>query len=61
MRWTVTVLGNRYISRLNGVPMIDYTNPRADFLDGTIALQLHSGGEGHMLLKDIWVRDLSRR
>jgi hypothetical protein len=57
----VTVLGNRYISRLNGVPMVDYTDPRADFLDGAIALQLHSGGEGHMLFKDIWVRDLSRR
>ncbi len=58
---TVTVLGNRYISRLNGVPMIDFTDPRADFLDGTIALQLHSGGEGHMLFKDIWLRDLTRR
>jgi hypothetical protein len=58
---TVTVLGNRYISRLNGVPMIDFTDPRAPFLDGTIALQLHSGGEGHMLFKDIWIRDLSKR
>ena len=58
---TVTVLGNRYISRLNGVLMIDYTDPRAPFLDGTIALQLHSGGEGHMLFKDIWVRDLTKR
>ena len=58
---TVTVLGNRYISRLNGVAMIDFTDPRADFLDGAIALQLHSGGEGHMLFKDIWIRDLTRR
>lgn len=58
---TVTVIGNRYISRLNGVPMIDFTDPRAPFLTGTIALQLHSGGAGHMLFKDIWVRDLSKR
>ena len=55
------VRGNRYISRLNGVPMIDFTDPQAPFLDGTIALQLHSGGEGHMQFKDVWIRDLSRR
>jgi hypothetical protein len=41
--------------------MIDFTDPRAPFLDGTIALQLHAGGEGHMLFKDIWIRDLSKR
>ncbi len=58
---TVTVIGNRYISRLNGVQLIDFTDPRAPFLDGTIALQLHSGGDGDMLFKDIWVRDLSAR
>jgi hypothetical protein len=57
----VTVKGNRYISRLNGVPMIDFTDPLAPFLTGTIALQLHSGGSGHMLFKDIWVRDLTGR
>ncbi len=57
---TVTVVGNRYTSRLNGVPMVDFTDPRAPFLQGTIALQLHSGGEGHMQFKDIWVRDLSK-
>jgi len=54
----VTVNGNRYISRLNGVQMIDFTDPRAPFLTGTIALQLHSGGEGHMQFRDIWVREL---
>ncbi len=54
----VTVNGNRYVSRLNGVPMIDFTDPRAPFLTGTIALQLHSGGEGHMQFRDIWVREL---
>jgi hypothetical protein len=58
---TVTIQGNRYISYLNGVQMIDFTDPRAPFIDGTIALQLHSGGAGHMLFKDIWVRDLSKR
>lgn len=54
----VTVNGNRYISRLNGVQMIDFTDPRAPFLTGTIALQLHSGGDGHMQFRDIWIREL---
>lgn len=54
----VTVNGNRYIARLNGVQMIDFTDPRAPFLTGTIALQLHSGGDGHMQFRDIWVREL---
>jgi len=57
---TVTVVGNRYTSRLNGVLMVDFTDPRARPREGSIALQLHSGGEGHMLFKDIWIRDLSR-
>lgn len=56
----VTVQGNRYTSRLNGVQMIDFTDPRAPFLEGTIALQLHSGGEGHMLFRDIWVREQTK-
>lgn len=54
----VTVNGNRYISRLNGVQMVDFTDPRAPFLTGTIALQLHSGGDGHMQFRDIWIREL---
>ena len=28
--------------------------------EGVIALQLHSGGEGRMRFKDLWIRDLSR-
>lgn len=58
---TVTVIGNRYISRLNGVDMVDFTDPRAPFLEGSIALQLHSGGEGNMVFRDIYVRDLSKK
>ncbi len=53
--------GNRYISRLNGVLMVDFTDPSPKSFDGPIALQLHSGGKGNMLFKDIWIRDLSKR
>ena len=57
----VIVEGNRYISRLNGVLMVDFTDPQPKSFDGHIALQLHSGGEGNMLFKDIYIRDLSKR
>lgn len=57
----VKVEGNRYVSRLNGVVMVDFTDPKPKARDGGIALQLHSGGDGNMKFKDIWIRDLSRR
>ena len=59
--YLVTVIGNRYISRLNGVLMVDFTDPKPKSFDGPIALQLHSGGEGDMQFKDIYIRDLSQR
>lgn len=59
--YLVKVVGNHYITRLNGVQMIDYTDPKPESDDGPIALQLHSGGHGNMRFKDIIIRDLSRR
>ena len=59
--YVLTVVGNRYTSRLNGVPMVDFTDPGPRSFDGGIALQLHSGGEGDMKFKDIWIRDLTTR
>lgn len=55
------VEGNRYVSYLNGVLMVDFTDPRPRSFDGYIALQLHSGGLGNMWFKDIYIRDLSKR
>ncbi|MDW8353800.1 MAG: DUF1080 domain-containing protein [Bryobacterales bacterium] len=55
------VEGNRYVSYLNGVLMVDFTDPNPKSFDGYIALQLHSGGEANMRFKDIYIRDLSRR
>jgi hypothetical protein len=59
--YQLKVEGNRYISRLNGVPMVDFTDPKPRSFDGPIALQLHSGGKGDMRFKDIMIRDLSKR
>ncbi|UCF39448.1 MAG: DUF1080 domain-containing protein, partial [Acidobacteriota bacterium] len=38
------VVGNHYVCYLNGIKVLDYTNPNPDALEGYIALQLHSGG-----------------
>jgi hypothetical protein len=59
--YLIEVVGNRYKSRLNGVPMVDFTDPKPSSFDGKIALQLHAGGSGNMQFKDLWIRDLSNR
>jgi hypothetical protein len=59
--YLLKVEGNRYVSRLNGVLMVDFTDPRPRSLDGAISLQLHSGGAGDMMFKDIYIRDLTKR
>ena len=59
--YVLEVRGNRYISRLNGVVMVDFTDPQPRSFDGTLALQLHSGGTGDMKFREIWVRDLTQR
>ncbi len=59
--YLLKVAGNRYISRLNGVLMVDFTDPAPRSFDGYIGLQLHSGGEGDMRFKDIQIRDLTVR
>ena len=59
--YLLKVEGNRYVARLNGVQMVDYTDPKPKGKDGGIALQLHSGGQGNMRFKDILIRDLSKR
>ena len=57
----VKVEGNRYVAVLNGVEMVDFTDPKPKSFDGHIALQLHAGGAGNMKFKDIYIRDLTKR
>jgi hypothetical protein len=59
--YLLKVEGNRYVARLNGVLMVDFTDPSPRSFDGGIALQLHSGGEGNMRFREIYIRDLSQR
>jgi hypothetical protein len=57
----VKVEGNHMVAILNGIEVLNFTDPTPKSSDGHIALQLHSGGEGNMRFKDIYVRDLSVR
>ena len=59
--YLLKVENNHYQARLNGVQMIDFTDPAPRSFDGGISLQLHSGGGGDMRFKDILIRDLSVR
>jgi hypothetical protein len=59
--YVLTVVGNHHRARLNGVQVIDFTDPLNEVDDGAIALQLHAGGEADMRFKDIFIRDLSVR
>lgn len=54
----IKVEGKHYIVFLNGIKVLDFTYPSPEATEGTIALQLHSGGEGRMRFKDIYVRRL---
>src|ERR1700686_5174638 len=55
------VENNHMAAILNGITIIDFTDPPPKSFDGSIALQLHSGGEGNMRFKDIYIRDMSVR
>ncbi len=59
--YLLKVEGNRYVARLNGVQILDFTDPKPNAFDGYIALQLHSGGRGDMMFRDILIRDLTKR
>ena len=57
----IKVEGNQTVVILNGIQVLDFTDPAPKSSDGYIALQLHSGGLGNMRFKDIIIRDLSVR
>lgn len=59
--YLLKVEGNHMVAILNGIAILDFTDPAPKSFDGYIALQLHSGGEGNMRFKDIYIRDLSGR
>ncbi len=54
----VLVRGPHVRTWVNGVPAVDYVDPTPKYMDGVIALQLHSGGEGRVRFKDIVIREI---
>ena len=44
-------------TNLNGVKIVDYTDPSQRFPDGVIALQIHTGGGVRMRWKDIGIKE----
>jgi hypothetical protein len=57
----VKVVANRVITRLNGVEMVDFTDPKPKNSDGVIGVQIHSGHPMKIRFKNIYIRDLTAR
>jgi len=53
----VSAHGNHIITWLNGVQIVDYTDPAPKFTEGVIGLQMHTGGGVKMLFKDIEIQE----
>jgi hypothetical protein len=53
----VSVQGSDITTRLNGVKVVDYTDPSPKFNQGVIALQIHTGGGVKMRWKDIEIKE----
>lgn len=56
----ISVSGNHYLTRLNGVQIVDYTDAAPKFTDGVIALQLHTGGGVKIRWKDLFIQESSQ-
>ena len=52
----VSVHGNRMITRLNGVEIVNYPDTAPKFTEGSVALQIHTGGGVKVRWKDIEIR-----
>jgi 3-keto-disaccharide hydrolase len=53
----VSVQSNHIVTQLNGVKVVDFTDPAPKFTDGVIGLQIHTGGGVKMRWKDIFIRE----
>jgi len=57
----ITEQGTHYVTVLNGVPCVDFTDPKPNFTEGVIGLQLHTGGGVKIQFKDIYLKLLGTR
>lgn len=52
----VSAHGNHIVTRLNGIEIVNYHDAAPKFTEGSIALQIHTGGGVKVLWKDIDIR-----
>jgi 3-keto-disaccharide hydrolase len=55
------VSGNHIVTFVNGKKIVDYSDPSPKYTSGVIALQLHSGGQGKIRFKDLYIREITVR
>jgi len=53
----VSAQGNHIVTQLNGVKIVEFSDPASKFTEGVIGLQIHTGGGVKMRWKDIFVQD----
>jgi hypothetical protein len=53
----VSVQGTHILTHLNGVSVVDYTDPSPKFTEGVIGLQIHTGGGVKMRWKDLYIHE----
>lgn len=53
-----SVYENQVVTFVNGVRAVNYEDPTPRYFDGVIALQLHSGGQGKIRFKDLYIREI---
>ena len=51
--------GNHFNTRLNGIQIVDFTDPAPRFTEGVIGLQLHTGGGVKIRFKDVYIQELA--
>ena len=59
-RLTIKAVGNNYKTWVNGIPAANWTNnsDKNTFEQGFFSLQIHAGGKGKILFKNIKVKEL---
>jgi hypothetical protein len=56
----ISAHGNHVVTRLNGVQIVDFTDPAPKFTEGVIGLQVHTGGGVRVRWKNIEIQDDSK-
>lgn len=62
-KWNVLEIsahGNRIVTHLNGVQIVDFSDPSPKYTDGVIGLQIHTGGGVKVRWKNIEIQDNSK-